>query len=255
MYIKSVLAVAKEKLDTLDTTIQLTALDRSILCEYIEVMNKFVLTNKTMQAENTVTSSLVIPCIRQLRHHLSSVKVTYTKRYVRNLQTALTQRLSSYEENPVYIRSSFLDPNFKLDWCQSPTEKESVRADVLSLLPETSATRDTASSPPRKRHHMLDFMQPTPAQENSSNREICEYINEGIVFEDALDWWRRNQARFPNLAKLALRYLHIPASSAPVERLFSVAGKVFRPERTRMTDKHLETILFLYCNRKFLPKD
>ena len=43
-------------------------------------------------------------------------------------------------------------------------------------------------------------------------------------------------------------YLSVPASSAPVERLFSIAGKVFRPERCRLTDKNFETLMFIRSN-------
>jgi hypothetical protein len=47
------------------------------------------------------------------------------------------------------------------------------------------------------------------------------------------------------LAKLATKYLSVPASSAPVERLFSIAGKVFRPDRMRMKDETFETLMML----------
>ena len=37
------------------------------------------------------------------------------------------------------------------------------------------------------------------------------------VFSNPLDWWRINESNFPYLAKLALKYLSIPATSAPSE--------------------------------------
>ena len=36
--------------------------------------------------------------------------------------------------------------------------------------------------------------------------------------------------------------------SAPVERLFSVAGKVFRPERNRLSDELSETLMVIRCD-------
>ena len=50
---------------------------------------------------------------------------------------------------------------------------------------------------------------------------------------------------------LAKRVLSVPASSAPVERLFSVAGKVFKPDRCQMKDSTFETLLFINCNKEF----
>ena len=38
------------------------------------------------------------------------------------------------------------------------------------------------------------------------------------------------------------------AFPAPVERLFSVAGKVFRPEGNRLSDEFFETLMVIRCN-------
>jgi hypothetical protein len=35
---------------------------------------------------------------------------------------------------------------------------------------------------------------------------------------------------------------------APVERLFSIAGKIFRPDRCLLTDTTFETLLLIKCN-------
>ena len=40
---------------------------------------------------------------------------------------------------------------------------------------------------------------------------------------DPLAWWKMYDGQFPPIAKLARKYLAIPASSAPSERVFSRA--------------------------------
>ena len=45
---------------------------------------------------------------------------------------------------------------------------------------------------------------------------------------DPAKFWKENQKNFPSL--VAKEVLSVPASSAPVERLSSIAGKVFSPE-------------------------
>src|SRR5205085_9317231 len=53
---------------------------------------------------------------------------------------------------------------------------------------------------------------------------------------------------YKTLAKLAVKYLCIPATSAEVERTFSHSGYLFRPHRTRMSRKTLEQLTLLKCN-------
>lgn len=48
--------------------------------------------------------------------------------------------------------------------------------------------------------------------------------------ENHLMFWEGNSLRFPSLSKLATEYLSIPFTSAPVDRIFSVAGNTFRPD-------------------------
>ena len=49
-----------------------------------------------------------------------------------------------------------------------------------------------------------------------------------------LDWWSRNEHRFPNLARLAKEIFVLQASSAGGERLFSRTGRMCNPLRNRL---------------------
>jgi hypothetical protein len=49
-------------------------------------------------------------------------------------------------------------------------------------------------------------------------------------------YFNSHQRNLPILANIAADYLNVPASSVPVERLFSVAGRVFRPDRCLLKD-------------------
>ena len=54
--------------------------------------------------------------------------------------------------------------------------------------------------------------------------------------------------RFPNLARMARQYLGCPASSATVERLFSVVGIAFSDKRKSAKASTLEAIAFTKLN-------
>ena len=56
-------------------------------------------------------------------------------------------------------------------------------------------------------------------------------------------------AEYESLKPLFLRIIfYMPATSAPVERIFSSSGIIMRPHRARMSDSLLETLMFLKCN-------
>ena len=62
-------------------------------------------------------------------------------------------------------------------------------------------------------------------------------------------WWKVNEGRFPRLAKLARKYLAIPGTSVPSERVFSAAGLTVNRLRTRLTPEHVDMLIFLNKNR------
>jgi hypothetical protein len=65
-------------------------------------------------------------------------------------------------------------------------------------------------------------------------------------FTDPLDWWCVKQSQFPLLSKLAVKYLAIPATSAPSERVFSTAGITIASERAKLDPKGAGDLVFLH---------
>ncbi len=45
-------------------------------------------------------------------------------------------------------------------------------------------------------------------------------------FGDPFEWWKRNQLKFPYLARLAHLYLAVPAMSAPSGQIWSRASRI-----------------------------
>jgi len=65
-------------------------------------------------------------------------------------------------------------------------------------------------------------------------------------FTNPLDWWRVKHHQFPLLSKLAIKYLAIPATSAPSERVFSTAGITIANERAKLDPKDAGDLVFLH---------
>jgi hypothetical protein len=71
-----------------------------------------------------------------------------------------------------------------------------------------------------------------------------------LVDSNPLVWWKTYAATFPYLAQVARRYLAMPVTSAPVERLFSVVGQLVTATRNRL---HPETVTLLVFLHEDLP--
>ena len=67
--------------------------------------------------------------------------------------------------------------------------------------------------------------------------------------ENPMEYW----SKMPNsmLAKLALRYLTVIATSVPTERFFSQASLILMEKRSQLTAEHFQQLLFLTT----LPKE
>jgi len=79
---------------------------------------------------------------------------------------------------------------------------------------------------------------------------LARYLRamDGDCDSEPVDFWVRNNATYDKLIPAVRRTFAIPASSAPVERVFSHGGIVLRPNRARMSDKLLSELVFLKCN-------
>jgi hypothetical protein len=67
---------------------------------------------------------------------------------------------------------------------------------------------------------------------------------------DPLKFWSDNAIHFPILATLAKKYLSVPASTAAVERMFSIAGHIFSIKRRRLGSQLFSLLVFFKVKRK-----
>jgi hypothetical protein len=89
-----------------------------------------------------------------------------------------------------------------------------------------------------------------------SGTEILEYEREDLLSgEDCpMEYWKQKSTTsgFPVLAKMAQRFLAIPASTGGVEGVFSIAGTVGRARRARMKSTMMGDIIMYRQHMKWV---
>ena len=81
----------------------------------------------------------------------------------------------------------------------------------------------------------------------------CRYRNEPALGRD-LDphgWWRGRREQYPNLVRLARKFLCVPATSTQAERVFSWMGFLLNKRRLSLSVESVSMQLFLKDNLKW----
>ena len=222
---------------------------------------------------------MAIPTYIGLKTNLEKAKETtrHCQDLTKTLTESLAKRLGHVVTHSLYCISTFLDPHFKLKWCSSEAQRIAVKSMIFEELSTLSASSITViaiestaentdeTTPPAPKKTKIDrlfsFMENTETEGEATGigEEYEAYLNslvpqltEKTAYAFALTFWKENADRFPQLAQLASRYFTVPATSAPVERVFSQAGKILSADRSRLLPKNFENLVFLKVNKNLL---
>lgn len=110
---------------------------------------------------------------------------------------------------------------------------------------------------PSKRAKMIETLNDLLGCDTTSSQQYTSHKNEVTRYqrepscsaeESPLQWWKDHKVEYPILAKLACRYLAIPATSAPCERVFSASGNIITEKRSRLDSETAQQLLFIHEN-------
>ena len=68
-------------------------------------------------------------------------------------------------------------------------------------------------------------------------------------------YWNTMKIQFPLIARIASSYINLPASTASLERVFSMWSYIHNKSRNRLSKKTSENLIFLYHSIKSLSSE
>ena len=175
------------------------------------------------------------------------------------------------QDHENFCLASILDPRFKLRWC-TEAEKDDLRGLLCQKVSELNSNGEVvqveqqqgeAPEPQCKRKRLecsqlFQFMSTTPEVPSTDSEpaesELRSYFDSPSepISSNPLIYWSNNKDKYKRLCVIAQNVLALPASSAPVERLFSIAGKVFRLDRCRLAHNRFSHMMFIRCNNHLI---
>ena len=254
--IRSVLSIPESKLSLLEGAPCLSSYDRNILRDLIEILAPFEEATDFVPTENIPSAGYVLPCVRGLQHHVEKCSTRYHSSFVLALKTSLNRRMPYYQESETYVLAAMLDPRFKLRWCHENEKtgfKELLNQEAMNFVSSTSEPEgraEPAPPPPKKNKSLFNYMESEEVDTGNTDGDIDRYLATSCdeMTTNPATYWSENTRNYPSLEPVARRLLSVPSSSAPVERLFSIAGRVFTPIRCQIKDRRFEQLMFIRCN-------
>jgi hypothetical protein len=233
------------------------------LDEYVQTLAPIAVALDRLQGDKMCYYANLLPTIFTVSNKLNSLQ-TVNFRHCSPLLHAVTtgfhSRFASFlnltPEVNMAIIATVTHPYFKLRWLPTQFIDQTQRIQSLLLTTARNAGANpnasdvaSASAPNQDEsdddyfgfthnnsHSRTDSTQQAGA--NKLELEILQYLDDtrreiGILHS------------YPNVKKLFLEFNAVLPSSAPVERLFSFAGIITRPNRRRLSDKLFEQLLLL----------
>ena len=87
---------------------------------------------------------------------------------------------------------------------------------------------------------------------DSAQTEQGKYLVNADCVSDPTVFWKTHKEEFPRLFVTAQHIFAVHASTAIVERIFSIAGYILSPRRLRTSHVNFENHLFANLNRNVL---
>ena len=181
---------------------------------------------------------------------------TFKEKVVNGLKRFKMPESEMFAQSAMAV-ATLLDPRHKsLSIIADQNIKLALKNFVLSLLEAQSNTgnniKQEQPSPAKKQKSVFSYLDgdfsDDDENESSLESELDSYLVERVTKrgqKNPLQWWKINEEKFPNVAKLARKFLCIMGTSVPSERVFSIAGLTVTDKRSQLDPEAVDQIIFM----------
>lgn len=256
------------ELATSETTVpNLAPQEWKAVAGLVKALEPIASATKDLSGHKYATLSSVVPFLHGTQTVLKDCIAADddTSEFARNLLKSMRTRFPGQDEQKEYVLATACDPRFKNLFCTETFQEtrllELARTE-LQLPPEEESSdcvEALASTAHKKRISSIwDSIEKLAASserrhstKTANIEEFKRYLREPTCSkdQDPLAFWKETRKqRFPGLCKMAMKYMGIPATSVPSEKLFSTAGNIVTARREKLTSDHVQQLLFLHEN-------
>ncbi|CAB5382552.1 unnamed protein product [Rhizophagus irregularis] len=221
--------------------------------EIHSLMQYFKICSDYITGQLYPTLAFTIPAYNYLLNKIEDIIDNNNIRIeIKNAATAAKNKIEEYYPTTgghIYIIATAMDPRLKLqyyddnDWeAEYILEAKKIVTDIWNNFYKNNI--DISQSSDNLEDDLLSHI--FKKRKTERDDELKSYFREPTISKstDVLAWWKVQEANYPNLSKMALDYLAIPATSAPVERIFSSGTDLVTQKRCSLKG---ETIRELMC--------
>ena len=221
----------------------ITENEERFLGEFLRVFRPLALALDILQG-NTEAGYL-LPTLQVVKEEWMEVgqhDLEYCTGLLGALQADLNRRFEDEFESEFFQIAAAVHPVFKLSWVSDDEKKTKIRQAVKAVLPDYEGDE--------QEHNVSEA--PT-----TSNQSFFQRLKDKNKKKNNFDLWAgwadsEDEKVPPFLQNVFIQYNTTMPSSAAVERMFSLAGRVLSPTRALLSDANFEMCVFLVgnCNRK-----
>lgn len=276
------LVVAISKLEQ-SKIVYFTAEEVLVLKDLITLLSVFEEATKKASGQDYATSSLIIPIVYCLKDEIVSAGITINSSIGREVHhlliSGIDERLVAYETRTIPQLATIVDPRWKKNPFLKPDNAESAEKALRNALsyylkktdeqgrsrvgeegltlksdiaqPGPSTSDDRTKSFFRKLETRKEAERNQRTTTADSIITVRQYLQEVALREDEVncfEYWKCNEHKFAPIGSIAKKYLSVPATSVPSERIFSAAGEIIDENRTRLDPIKADQQIFLKGN-------